>query len=151
MWTIKPSGPQAERMQQTLTNIRWAIQQMQSYPPLQGEVSTAGLERLINDLEYLLKMNDRLMACFAVEAGVMSEGQAARYLGLDRVTFREIKEAARVWAERSAGAGKGTETTDGDTAGRAPGGGAGEPTQAGVAGDGPGVGGAEQAAGASTA
>ena len=142
MWTIRPNDTQLLNMKQEVENIQWAIQRLRDYPAEPGEVGILGLERLTNDLLMLVKMNTRLMVCFAVEAGVMSEGKGAQYLGLDRLTFREIKEAARVWAER---AGKGT---DGETAGRAAGGSAGEPAQAGVAGNGQGVGGGDQVAGA---
>lgn len=138
MWTIKPSPEQALRMGQDADNIRYVIQRMKDFPAEQQEIGVVGLSRMINDLETLLRMNTRLMVCYAVEAGILSEGQGARHLGLDRVTFREIKDAARVWAERVE---KGTNGEGAPLAGVAAGGSAGEPAQAGVAGDGQGVGG----------
>src|SRR5262245_60431608 len=82
----------------------------------------------------LVTTNDRLMVCFAVAAGIMSEGQAVRHLGLDRVTFREIFAAAERWAEEAERnlerqAAPQPEGTRGD-----------ESAQAGVAGAGGGVG-----------
>ena len=43
--------------------------------------------------------NTRLAVCFAVATTAMSEGEACAYLGIDRVTFREIFSAAERWAE----------------------------------------------------
>lgn len=133
MWTIKPSDEQRNRMAEEIDAIGHAIQRLRDYPAETAEVGPLGLSRLLGDLSTLLLMNTRLMACFAVEAGIMSEGQAARHLGLDRVTFREIKEAARVWAER---AGKGPHDEGSPDSGRAAGGRPSEPAEAGVAGPG---------------
>jgi hypothetical protein len=133
MWTIKPSDEQRNRMAEQIDAIGHAIQRLRDYPAETAELGPVGLSRLLGDLSTLLLMNTRLMVCYAVEAGIMSEGQGARHLGLDRVTFREIKEAARVWAER---AGKGPDDQSPPLSGRAAGGRPGEPAEAGVAGPG---------------
>lgn len=142
MWTIKPPTEETIRMTEEIANIQQAVQRLREFPAEASEVGTVGLARLVNDLQTLLRMNTRLMVCYAVEAGILSEGQGARHLGLDRVTFREIKDAARVWAERVE---KGTDGEGAPLAGVAAGGSPGEPAQAGVAGHGQGVGrGAEE-------
>ena len=130
MWTIKPSDEQLLRMKENLNSIQWAIKRMKEIPPEASEVSIIGLERLVNDMEMLLTMNTRLMVCYAVEAAIMSEGQGAKYLGLDRVTFREIKSAAHLWAERAE---KGRNEQAAPLAGGAAGGSPGEPASEGMA------------------
>lgn len=132
MWTIKPSDEQLFRMKENLDSIKWAVKRMREFPPEQSEISVIGLERLLNDMEMLHTMNTRLMVCYAVEAGIMSEGQGAKYLGLDRVTFREIKSAAHLWAERAE---KGRNEQNAPLAGAA-GGSPGESTPEGMAGPG---------------
>lgn len=57
------------------------------------------LWKTTTSMDKLVRTNARLAVCFAVAAAVMSEGEACAYLGLDRVTFREIYGAAERWAE----------------------------------------------------
>jgi hypothetical protein len=95
------------------------------------------LWRTTASVNSLIRTNDRLMVCYAVAAGIMSEGQACAHLGLDRVTFREILAAAEAWAEEAA---RNLETRREATGARPAGAGASEPPPAGVAGASGGVG-----------
>jgi len=76
MWTIKPP----ERL----------VAEAQGPPNLWR--TTASVDKLI-------RTNARLITCFGVAAGILSEGQASAFLGIDRTTLREIFGAAERWAE----------------------------------------------------
>jgi len=126
MWTIQPVD--ANWLSHLFT-IEQAINRMQEHPAeALNDIGAVGLERIARDIQTLLRMNTRLIVLVAHAQGELSEGQASRILGLDRVTFREIAQAATEWALHLADE-KGAD----DEAERGPhGGGAGEPPPPGV-------------------
>lgn len=140
MWTIQPVE---ETWLSHLFAIEQAINRMQEHPAeALNDIGSLGLERIARDIQTLLRANTRLIVLVAHAQGALSEGQASRTLGLDRVTYREIAQAATAWALHLAQK-KGAAD---EAAAGPPGGGAGEPPPPGVPSPGEGVAGGGEAA-----